>query len=217
MPNRAADGIVDQEPTVRRIRQAAANLFAERGFHGTGIRDLATAAGIRTSTLYHYMGTKEDLLVEIMIDAIAPLGRAAEQMLAEIDDPLVRLATLVEHHVWHHVRERQLTTIADTEIRALAGQHRERVLQARDSYEGIWRTTIYQGREAHLLAESQPDIATTALLQMATGVDWFSEGQTLTLTTLCRLYSDWALRLLQAGKKREELSISDPPAYLTAD
>ena len=45
-------------------RETMVALFAAKGFHGTGIRELADAAGLSSATLYHYMGTKEDLLVE---------------------------------------------------------------------------------------------------------------------------------------------------------
>ena len=58
-----------------RVRRAALELFAERGFHGTGIRQLAERAGLSSASLYHYMGTKEDLLVELM--------RAAKELLAD--------------------------------------------------------------------------------------------------------------------------------------
>ena len=44
------------------MRAAALTLFAERGYHGTGIRQLADAAGLSSASLYHYMGTKEELL-----------------------------------------------------------------------------------------------------------------------------------------------------------
>ena len=47
--------------TQQRVRRAAVKLFAGKGFHGTGIRDLAQEAKISSASLYHYIGTKEDL------------------------------------------------------------------------------------------------------------------------------------------------------------
>ena len=53
-------------------------LFATKGFHGTGIRDLAQEADLSSASLYHYMGTKEDLLAEIMHTALNRLLDAAQ-------------------------------------------------------------------------------------------------------------------------------------------
>ena len=66
-------------PTGERVRQAALELFAERGFHGTGIRQLAERAGVSSASLYHYLGTKEDLLVALGLLDHEPLGGLAEK------------------------------------------------------------------------------------------------------------------------------------------
>ena len=48
--------------TVGRILTAAARLFTERGYNGTGIDDLAAAAGVGRATFYRYFGDKPALL-----------------------------------------------------------------------------------------------------------------------------------------------------------
>lgn len=211
----------DNESSADRVRHAAVELFAARGFHGTGIRDLATAAGLRTSSLYHYMGTKEDLLADIMVDVTRPLGVAAEAMLAEIDSPSVGLATLVEHHVWLHARERLATSIADTEVRALTGAQRERVLAIRDAYQSCWKAMIHQGVATGEFTVDHPEVLATALLQMCTGVAaWFDDERgPLSLGELCSTYSNWALAMVRAqqdGKPvtRDMLKITPPPGFL---
>src|SRR5436309_3637837 len=47
------------------ILQIAARLFAENGYHGTGIAELGEAVGLGKGALYHHIGSKEDLLYEI--------------------------------------------------------------------------------------------------------------------------------------------------------
>ena len=44
--------------------------FARDGYAATGIRQLAEEAGLTSAALYHYMGSKEDLLVAIMRSTI---------------------------------------------------------------------------------------------------------------------------------------------------
>lgn len=49
-----------------RIRQAAARLFAVRGFHGTGMRQVAEEAGVSIGALYHYFPSKEEVFLAVL-------------------------------------------------------------------------------------------------------------------------------------------------------
>ena len=51
----------------------AAALYAQHGFLGASIADLAVACGVSKSLLYHYFGSKEDILFEIMSDHVEHL------------------------------------------------------------------------------------------------------------------------------------------------
>ena len=48
------------------VIDAAGRLFAERGYHGTSMRDLGKALGLHGSSLYSHVSSKEDLLVEVV-------------------------------------------------------------------------------------------------------------------------------------------------------
>ena len=213
---RAAD-----ETTRQRVLRSAVQLFAERGFHGTGIRDLAAAAGLTTSTLYHYMTNKDDLLVEIMLGTITPLRDAAALIRAEIADPAAAMCAIVEHHVWAHASDRLATLVTDTELRALSGDRLSAVLAVRDEYEALWRAAVNAGARAGVFVAPHPDLSTRALLQMATGVShWFSPKGQMTLGELCRTYADNALGLLRAhdadGRaiRRDHLDVPAPNQFL---
>ena len=54
-----------------RLSAEAARLFAERGYHGTSINDLAVALGIHKSSLYAYINGKADLLADIALTGAA--------------------------------------------------------------------------------------------------------------------------------------------------
>jgi AcrR family transcriptional regulator len=79
---------------------AAAGLFAERGFKGTVIADIAVAAGVGKGTVYQYFSSKEDLFFEVfrwvtqqndtaVMTRLAQLGGGAAERLIAIGDVLV--------------------------------------------------------------------------------------------------------------------------------
>lgn len=53
----------------RQILDAALRTFADRGFHGTAVPDVAKAAKVATGTLYHYFDNKEALVNAVFVDA----------------------------------------------------------------------------------------------------------------------------------------------------
>src|SRR6476469_10956552 len=60
------------------LEQAARKLFAERGFHGTTLADITSAAGKSSAVFYRYFADKEDLLAALaesfLRDIVAPSG-----------------------------------------------------------------------------------------------------------------------------------------------
>lgn len=60
--------------TRERIFQVAGDLFAERGFAGTSVGDIATAAGVNRQRLYAYFGSKRDLYREVLIAVYAEVA-----------------------------------------------------------------------------------------------------------------------------------------------
>ncbi|HEY2444847.1 MAG TPA: TetR/AcrR family transcriptional regulator [Rhizomicrobium sp.] len=62
------------------IVESAARLFAERGFLGASIAEIAQACGISKSLIYHYYGSKEDILFDAMHSHVRALLDAAEEI-----------------------------------------------------------------------------------------------------------------------------------------
>ena len=76
----------DYEDRRQAIVEQAATLYAERGFLGASVADLADACSTSKSLIYHYFPSKEDILFEVMQSHIASLVEAMQQV-AETDLP----------------------------------------------------------------------------------------------------------------------------------
>ncbi|WP_086788678.1 TetR/AcrR family transcriptional regulator [Crossiella equi] len=203
-------------PAVERIRHAALTLFAAKGFHGTGIRDLAESAGLSSASLYHYMGTKEELLLGIMRECMARLLTAAHRVAAEQPDPAGRLAGLVQVHVLSHALHPLETAVVDNELRALSEPARAGVVRQRDEYEALWQDTIEDGRTRGVFRTGAPSVTRLALLEMCSGVArWYSPRGALSLTGLAAHYTEIAFGALHATAP--EPSSVDRHARLVAE
>lgn len=69
------------------ILDAAAKLFAERGFHRASISELAAACDFSKSWLYHYYDSKEAILFALLSEHLADLTAVGDSALAAHDDP----------------------------------------------------------------------------------------------------------------------------------
>ncbi len=197
--------------TGERVRRAALELFAERGFHGTGIRQLAQRAGGSSASLYHYMGTKEDLLVALMTESLERLVVDAEAVEATGEPPAEQLAALVRLHVTAHATRPLETRVGDDEVHALSPRARDGVVALRDRYEQVWQRVIDAGLAAGELQTGQPAVARRALLEMCSGVArWFDPTGPLGLEELATEYVALAQRLLgvSPGTRRAGADIS---------
>ena len=193
--------------TGTRVRDAAVELFAERGFHGTGIRDLAERAGLSSATLYHYMGTKEDLLVSIMTESLGRLVEAGERLTTA--DPLTRIIGLVELHVLTHAMRRLETRVVDDEMRSLSPDRRTAVVALRDRYESLWQDAIDAGVADGVFHVRAPRVARLALLEMCGGIArWYTPDGPIPLEDLALRYAEMALGVL---------GVAGPPPALDVD
>lgn len=185
--------------TEQRVRAAAVKLFADKGFHGTGIRDLAQEAGISSASLYHYMGTKEELLATIMRECLERLLLAARRATDGVADPRRRLVSLVALHVLTHARRPAETRVVDNEVHALSAATRQRIVALRDEYEQLWATTIDDGSRTAAFSTEEPTVTRLALLEMCSGVArWYSPQGALDLDRLAGHFTGLALRMLGA-------------------
>lgn len=125
---------------------AAGRLFADRGYHGTSMRDLGQHLGLLGSSLYSHVTSKEDLLVEVVEKGARLFEAAAEQAREAGGTGAERLRTLVAGHVDVVVDNLDEVRTYLNEARFLDGEYRGQILAARDAYEAEFRAAIAQGQ-----------------------------------------------------------------------
>ena len=204
--------------TKRRIEQAALQLFAAKGFEATGIRDIAERAGFSTAALYHYMGSKDELLIDFMLVSMTQLTRVARQALAAADGPAAELATLVRVHVGFHTLDPQRSLVADDELRALSEGTFARVMDLRDAYERLWADTLERGLSGGIFSFADARVTRLALLEMCNGVArWYSDAGPMRPGEIADAFTDLALATVGAGRDSRPLRLDDLRSLPTSE
>ena len=137
--------------TTRRSRDdvvaAAGRLFAEKGYHGTSMRDLGKELGLLGSSLYSHVESKEDLLVDVVAEGAELFHASAERALASAGDASQRLEALIAGHVDVVLDHLDVVRTFLNEARMLDTEHRDRVIASRDQYEAAFRQVIDEGKK----------------------------------------------------------------------
>src|ERR671922_2230941 len=144
------------------LTRQAARLFAQKGYHGTSIGDLAEAMGVQKGSLYAHISSKQDLLYETMAEG----ARAFHAGLDAIPDDApatekVRLA--LRSHLRVVADQLDVATVFTQEWRYLEGARRGAVVAERRRYEERIRGYFREGRDLGVFRTDLDD-ATAALL-----------------------------------------------------
>jgi AcrR family transcriptional regulator len=183
------------------ILSRAATLFSQRGYHAVGIRDLAEAVGLSTSTLYHYYATKQDILFAIVSRFLAEF---TERLVAGLRDasvpPRERLDRAVTEHVQLTVARSEELLVGSPVLNALSPDQRARIARMRREYRDAVRDVIAEGVAAGEFHVADPLLTAMAMLDMLDGIrSWYHVDGPLSLPALAAQYRGYALALCQAG------------------
>jgi AcrR family transcriptional regulator len=130
--------------TARRqqILDTAAELFAERGFHGVSVHDIGKACGISGPALYKHFSGKGELLAASLTDISETLLKEGAARAAEADSPRAALDALIDWHVDFALGHRALIVVQDREWTNLGAAARRDVRALQLSYIDIWVDTV---------------------------------------------------------------------------
>lgn len=190
--------MLDTRPRRRAIEDSASELFRERGYAATSVRDIARALDIQGASLYAHVASKEDVLWAI-VDRVATAFEQATA--AAVDepatDPLDRLRGFVRAHVRVICADPDASSVFVHEWRHLSDDRRAAILERRDAYERRLRSLIASGIADGAFAMVDPAVAATFLLTALNGIPtWFRSQGHLSPDQLADAYADLAVRSL---------------------
>jgi AcrR family transcriptional regulator len=169
------------------VRQAellaiAADLFADRGYVATTVRDIADEAGILSGSLYHHFDSKESMIDEILSTFIDQTLASYESVIAEGKGPKETFEGLVRTSLESMVESRSAILIYQNESRFLAAQPRFSYLTgAHRKFEKIWTDVLKKGVKSGEFRDSIDPKLVYRLVRdtVWTAPRWFRPGGSL--------------------------------------
>jgi TetR/AcrR family transcriptional regulator, cholesterol catabolism regulator len=134
-----------RSPRRAELVRAAARLFSTRGYHGTSMQHLADALGLRRGSLYAHIGSKEDLLFDVVDEGADRFLARGEEAVALDAPAAVRLRALLVGHVETAAQHLESSTVFLNEWRYLSPKPRAQIKAKRDAYEAMLVRIIKDG------------------------------------------------------------------------
>jgi AcrR family transcriptional regulator len=166
------------------LTRAAARLFAERGYQGTSLADLADAVGVQKPSLYHHIASKEDLLWEVARSGAEAFHDALDTLPAGAP-AAERIRLALRAHLAVVADQLDVATVFVREWRYLDGARREQFVAERRRYEERIGELFRDGVEGSEL-RTDLDVPTAVLLFLSA--------------------ANWAYTWLRPGTDTEELA-----------
>lgn len=183
------------------ILAAAVRLFAEQGFAGTSIRDIAREAGVRSATLYAHYSSKEHVLAALVEIGHREHHQRVRKALLESDpDPRRQLTAFVRAHVRMHTDFPMLCVVANAELHELSEKLGAVSLEVRRQSVQLLVDVIERGIELGAFRPPHPWLAAAAIGGMGLRVaEWFTPEFELGADEVAEAYAQFALGIVGAG------------------
>ncbi len=190
--------------TAGRIEEAALELFFERGYKSTSMRDIAQALGITAAALYNHYPSKDQILYAMVSRLHQELEGALVAALSEAgNDPRDRLAALVRAHALIHTKYRKDAHVANSEIFSLLEPGRSEVIASRQRMRDSFQAEIVAGIDRELFQVEDALVATFAIINMGIRIaEWFEPGGRLSAEQVADVHAKLALRMAGARPRR---------------
>lgn len=159
----------------RKILETAARVICERGYEGASIQDIADACGLTKAGLYHYIRSKEHLLIEIMNYGMDVFEEQVLSQVVGIADPLERLRACMERNIRLVTRgwSKEITIILH-EHATLTGEARAQINARKKRYVRFLETSFAEALRDGLIRPVHPKVAAFSFLGSVLWVyKWF--------------------------------------------
>ena len=168
-----SEAVEGKESRRDQILRTATRIFCEKTYHGTTLQDIADAVGMLKGSLYYYISSKEELLADIILDAVHTLNEDLVRVENANLEPVERLRRIVREHIKFNAMYRESGTLFLTERNVISSLAMTELMEIFDRRDKLVVRTLSEAIETGVYRPV--DIRTTALaiVGMCNSVLWW--------------------------------------------
>jgi AcrR family transcriptional regulator len=183
------------------IIQAAAQIFRQKGYHGTSMQDIADAVHLQKASLYHHVSGKQEILVDILDRALDLLIEDIEEVAKSEIKPEEKVRQAMQAYVGRLTEDTDLAAVLMQEHRSLADDLHAAHIARRDRLESIWREILREGTKSGDFRPTDEVITTFAILGVLNWmISWYQPGGRLSAEEIANQFGDIFLIGLRNGR-----------------
>ncbi len=196
-------------PKFELILRTSAQIFAEKSYHSSSMRDISRATGVSLAGLYHYCKSKEELLFLIQDNCFGRVLERLEELLSEVDDPVQKLRIFINNHLAFFAANMAEMKVLSHEADSLTGDLQAHVSGKKQRYTKLAREILSEIQTRQSAGERIDLTASTyALFGMMNWIyNWYDPGGKLGVNDL----ADNVARLFLGGFLNGEVGSDSSP------
>ena len=137
-----------QEARRREVMAAAVAVFSERGYRAASMSDIARKIGMGKASLYHYVTSKEQVLIELYEDVLRENVEAARRIAESERTALDALSEVLRDRIAYTCRNQELLRVFFEEEAELPSRQQARLISVRHEYEQTLLDLVARGEAA---------------------------------------------------------------------
>ena len=180
------------------VLERAARLFAEKGYDGASVREIAGQVAVRPSSLYHHFSGKDRILFEICYGFQSDFNLEVLPELLDERPPEEAIRAAVRRHILFSNARWAQVVVSIRERRSLPREQQAAITALRRQYRDAMAATIERGCALGLFDVPDAKLAAMAVLDLVNGLaHWFRPRDRRDLERTATRYGDAAVALVR--------------------
>ncbi len=176
----------DNKSRKAELVRVAARLFRDQGYERTTVRDIGSAVGLQSGSLFYHFRTKEEILVAVMALGITNTTEQLATAIRNAATPRDKVEALIHVHLHSLLGENQAALeVMLYEWRSLSDEQKPGLIVLRDRYEALWQGALEEAAAAGIVYQKDTRLLRLMILgALQWSVQWYKRDGSLSVDEL---------------------------------
>lgn len=180
-----AGQLTDPQSARGKLLQVSAHLFRNKGYERTTVRDLASAVGIQSGSIFHHFKSKDEILRTVIEETIVHNTALMRAALIEASTVRERVLALIRCELGAIIGgSGEAMAVLVYEWRSLSSEGQAKVLASRNLYEQLWLQVLSEAKDAGLIKGNVFVTRRFLMGALSWTATWFKPQGSMTLDQL---------------------------------